>query len=252
MYWYLLISIWYLLHHLLKCIWYQMYLMIWYLLKCTNKVLDIIGVRETWLMKTTFLTSNINLHKLSFWIHNYWIYCWGGAILHIANHLSYKTHNDLNLYKANQLEFIFIEINDSKNNIIVGCLYGCYWLKEKHKPLLDKQSKKKNKPAFLLGDFNINSLNYHDHQPNNKCLDFLRSNSFIPHSLSKTLIDNIFSSMLSQEVISGNNNFLLLYLIICHNFHLFIMYFQTHLAQSQIFTGFEIRTSSHTKQTLAI
>ena len=48
--------------------------------------------------------------------------------------------------------------------------------------------------------------------PTNEFLDFLASNSIIPYILqstritnhSKTLIDNIFSNVLSYEAISGN------------------------------------------------
>ena len=39
-------------------------------------------------------------------------------------------------------------------------------------PLLDKLSKE-NKQVFLLGDFNINLLNYNDHQPTDEFLDSL-------------------------------------------------------------------------------
>ena len=71
---------------------------------------------------------------------------------------------------------------------------------------------KEQKQVFLLGDFNINFLNYNDHQPTNNFLDSLASNSFIPYILhptritshSKTLIDNIFSNFISPEIISGN------------------------------------------------
>ena len=69
--------------------------------------------------------------------------------------------------------------------------------------LLDKISKEQ-KQIFLLGDFNINLLNYNEHQPTNEFLDSLASNSIIPYTLqptritshSKTLIDNIFSNVL--------------------------------------------------------
>ena len=78
-------------------------------------------------------------------------------------------------------------------------------------PLLDKLSKE-NKRVFLLGDFNINLLNYNDHQPTDEFLDSLASNSFLPCFLqptrltshSKTLIDNILSNVTSHEVISSN------------------------------------------------
>ena len=49
--------------------------------------------------------------------------CAGGTLLYIANHLSYECHNDLNIYKKNELESIFIEIvNPKKSNIIVGVI----------------------------------------------------------------------------------------------------------------------------------
>ena len=71
---------------------------------------------------------------------------------------------------------------------------------------------KEQKQTFLLGDFNINLLNYNIHQPTNNFLDSLASNSTIPYimqptrltSHSKTLIDNIFSNILSSEIMSGN------------------------------------------------
>ena len=47
--------------------------------------------------------------------------------------------------------------------------------------LLDKISKEQQ--IFLLGDFNINLLNYNEHQPTNEFLDSLDSNSIIPYIL---------------------------------------------------------------------
>ena len=77
--------------------------------------------------------------------------------------------------------------------------------------MLEKVSMEQ-KQIFLLRDFNINLLNYNAHQPTNDFLDSLASNSIIPYILqptrltshSKTLIDNIFSNILSSEIISGN------------------------------------------------
>ena len=71
---------------------------------------------------------------------------------------------------------------------------------------------KKHKSMFLLGDFNVNLLNYNEHNQTNEFLDFLASNSFIPLILqptritihSNTLIDNIFSNVIEPDIISGN------------------------------------------------
>ena len=75
----------------------------------------------------------------------------GGALLYIANHLSYKYCHDLNVYKKNELESTFIETAKSrKANIIVGVIYrhlsmnltdcNCNYLRK----LLENISKNKN------------------------------------------------------------------------------------------------------------
>ena len=90
-----------------------------------------------------------------------------------------------------------MDLNDFNNNYLNN--------------LLDKVSKEQ-KSVFLLGDFNVNLLNYNDHNPTNEFLDSLASNSFVPYilqpsrltSYSKTLADNIFFNIISPEAISGN------------------------------------------------
>ena len=130
-------------------------------------------------------------------------------LLYIAGHLSYKPCPDLNIYKTNQLESTFIEIiNLQKSNIAIDCLD----FKNNYLNQIFEILSKEWKQIFLLGDFNINLLNYSDHQPANDFLDLLASNSFIAYILhptritihSKTLIENIFSNYISDEIISGN------------------------------------------------
>ena len=105
-----------------------------------------------------------------------------GTLLYIANHLSYKCRNGLNIYKNNELEPTFTEIvNPKKSNIIVGVIYrhpyldltdfNCNYLNK----LLENISKKQ-KSVFLLGDFNVNLLNYNKHNQTNEFLDSLASN----------------------------------------------------------------------------
>ena len=49
----------------------------------------------------------------------------GGNLIYRRNHVSYKTRNDIKIYKFFELiESTFIEIcNPKKTNIIVGCIY---------------------------------------------------------------------------------------------------------------------------------
>ena len=73
------------------------------------------------------------------------------------------------------------------------------------------RSSLKNKTP-LLGDLNVNLLNNNDYTPTNKFLDSLASNSVIPYILqptkitdhSETLIDNIFSNVITVDAVSGN------------------------------------------------
>ena len=142
----------------------------------------------------------------------------GGTLLYISNNLSYKPRNDLCIYKSTELEPTFNEIlSPKKTNVIVGCIYGHpnmdfnefndYYINN----LLDKLSKE-NKTVFLLGDFNIDLLNYDQHSLTNEFLDSLSSHMLLPHIVqptrirnnSKTLIDNIYSNVITPNNISGN------------------------------------------------
>ena len=130
----------------------------------------------------------------------------GGTLLYIANNLSYKCRNDLNIYEKNELESTFIEIvNPKKSNIKARVIYrhpsmdltdfNCNYLNQ----LLQNISKEQ-KSIFLLGDFNVNLLNYNEHNETNEFLDSIASKSFVPLILqptrktshSNTLIENIF------------------------------------------------------------
>ena len=77
--------------------------------------------------------------------------------------------------------------------------------------VMDKLTKE-NKTVFLLGDFNIDLLNYDQHSLTNEFLDFLSSQMLLPHIVqptrirnnSKTLIYNIYSNVITPNNISGN------------------------------------------------
>ena len=130
----------------------------------------------------------------------------------------YKPRNDLNSYKKSELESTFLKIvNPKKANIIYGMIYRhpsmdvTDFNQNYLNGLLDKVPKEE-KNIFLLGDFNINLLNYNEHRPTNNFLDSLGSSSLLLFILqltqltghSKTLIDNIFFNLISHDVISGN------------------------------------------------
>ena len=80
-----------------------------YLLKSTNKNFDIIAITETRTRKDISITNNLSLNNYSFGLTSTESSA-GSTLLYIANHLSYKPHNDLNIYKKSELEPTFIEV----------------------------------------------------------------------------------------------------------------------------------------------
>ena len=103
------------------------------------------------------------------------------------------------------------------NLLFVGIIYrhpskdftdfNCNYLNK----LLENISKEQ-KSIFLLRDFNVNRLNYNEHNQTNEFLDSLVSNLFIPLILKptritshfNTLVDNIFSNVIDPDIIPGN------------------------------------------------
>ena len=68
---------------------------------------------------------------------------------------------------------------------------------------------KEGKLLFIMGDFNVNLLNYESHNDTNDFINTMISHYLLPHILhptdhSATVIDNIFSNNTSYETISGN------------------------------------------------
>ena len=136
------------------------------MLKCTNKNFDIAAVSETRISKKTSLTSSINLNNYSLET-TLTESTAGGTMLYISDRLSYKPRIDLNMYKKNQLGSTFVEIINSKKK--EPCRLLC--LKHLNMDVLDfnslinqllDQISKEQKQIFLLGDFNINLLNYNE------------------------------------------------------------------------------------------
>ena len=143
-----------------------------------------------------------------------------GSLLYISNQYAFHPRKDLDfcMYQAKNLESVFAEIVlPKKTNIIVGSIY---WHPSmpidlfNHQfliPFLHKVSSE-NKQILLLGDFNINLLNPSDDSGVSSFVDILGSHLILPEILlptritnhCKTLIDNIFSTLIGISNVSGN------------------------------------------------
>ena len=84
---------------------------------------SVIGITESRLNKDIALLKNINLqnHNIQ---HTPTESNKVGSLIYISTDLSYKTRNDLKMYKSKELESTFIEIVNKKGtNTIAGCIY---------------------------------------------------------------------------------------------------------------------------------
>ena len=142
----------------------------------------------------------------------------GGTLLYISDNTNYKCRKDLQIYKEKLLESTFIEIiNPKQKNLIIGCIYKhpnlsiTEFNQNYIDPLLEKLSYE-DKSVILMGDFNINLLNYENENNVSEFLDGMCSNAFLPYITiptritprSRTLIDNIFYNGTIQNTTAGN------------------------------------------------
>ena len=87
-------------------------------LSCTKTKFDIIAIRETRITRQVSLLNNLNLNNYSFEFTPTETSA-GGTLLYIANHLSYKCRNDLNIYKKMNWNLLLLKLLTRENQILL-------------------------------------------------------------------------------------------------------------------------------------
>ena len=133
----------------------------------------------------------------------------GGVGIFLDNNIPYQIRSNLCLaYDVSECVFIEIdkEIFTRDKNIIVGVIYrppnSDLDAFNSSISLLLSELMQENKHCYIMGDYNINFLNYENHQRTAEFVDQLHSNSFDslinkPTRVKKhsaTLIDDIFTN----------------------------------------------------------
>ena len=187
------------------------------LLDIINRDINLIGITETRNKKGKGPNTNINLANYQI------VECQtesnkGGALLYISNKHDFVERADLQMYKTKELESVFVEIpNPTGKNYIVGCIYrhpnmDITEFIDIYLNRLFEKIKKEKKEIILLGDFNINLMNFENNKETNDYLELITTNSLIPLILkptritshSQTLIDNILTNITEKKVVAGN------------------------------------------------
>ena len=163
-----------------------------------------LGVTETWLKDSNVDSYNITDYNVE---HNYRLHKGGGGVsLFVKSDIDYYVKTDLTL-SNDFLETLFIEIpkcSYSLKNIIIGVIYrpptSDISVFNEYTDNILKTVKTEQKLCYIMGDFNVNLLNYEKH---NKTADFVNmmfSHSMLPiinkptrvTASSATIIDNIY------------------------------------------------------------
>jgi len=186
-----------------------------HLLLILDHPFDIIAITETRLQQQDSLID-ISISGYDF-LHTETHTTKGGAGIYIKDTIDYNILTNLNASLDNVCESMFIEIkNKNKKNLIVGSIYRHHTTIEKFRSdYMDETMKKilkTKKVAALLGDFNVNLLDYSKHTSTSEYYDNISSSGFRPlilqptrvTSRSSTLIDNIFINDLTCFSNGGN------------------------------------------------
>ena len=186
------------------------------LIRLLNHSFDVIGISETKMQRNAIQTTNIEIDGYDF-EQMPTETCFGGVALYIKKCYQEKLRHDLSQSVQTVGESIFLEIEQGKSkNILIGCFYRHHSsLSAFNEDFLSKtliQISKENKTCILLGDWNVNLLEYENHKDTEDFYELLSSYSFQPlilqptrvNARSATLIDNIFINDLAISSNGGN------------------------------------------------
>lgn len=189
------------------------------LLNSLDHNFKVLGISETRLTETS-IPHNIEINGFKTPYLTSTKASAGGTALYVSKDVESKPRKDLSsiAYSDKELESTFCElVFETQENIIVGCIYKHPTLRTDtftqnfFLPLLQKVCKE-NKRLVLLGDFNINLLEYGTSNLVNEFADSLHSYFLLPSislptritETSGTLIDNIFFTPSQYNTTSGN------------------------------------------------
>ena len=171
----------------------------------------VIGISETWLNNQN--SDLFSLPNYNFIENHRRARSGGGVGLYLSENVKYKDRSDLSIVDEN-MESIFIEImaeslNVSKN-VIIGVVYRPPGtdLKQFSDILSNMLNdiRSEHKMCYLLGDWNINLLNYDSHTLTTNVVDLFYSFGFMPlinrptriSNTTATIIDNIYTNAYSD------------------------------------------------------
>lgn len=184
-----------------------------------NTQFDVVAITETWLTEQNHeivgFPTYSHIYKCRETINEKGTTKIGGGVsLLVRSNLKFRELTEFTKSDTT-IECIFVEIEMTGRNVIVGCIYRPPGnnLKNFNEVISDTLGKlnKINSYVYLLGDYNINLLNVGSHSLTNEFIDIMFSSSFIPlinrptriTDDTATIIDNIFTNCHNTDHIAG-------------------------------------------------
>ena len=184
-------------------------------LSSTNTKMDIVAITETSEKDEIGFLNNVEIEGYDFY-HTASKSLKGGSAIYVNNKFNSIQRNDLEISNV-EFESTWIEIkNKNSKNIVTGSIYrhphnnstDFFQYLEK---CLSKLSKE-NKEVYICGDFNFDLLKIDTDSITQNFFNMLCSYSFLPNILqptrvtvnTATVIDNIFSNNIQDEMKCGN------------------------------------------------
>ena len=172
-----------------------------------NHDFTVIGLSETWLNDNDSDLYGLCGYKVIG--HHRVNRAGGGVAVCVQDHVCFKERPDLT-YFSEDCESVFIEVEkghqQQNSNVIIGVIYrppnhDISSFNDKMNSIVNVV-RRENKTCYLLGDYNIDILNYASHVHTAQFVDMMSSNGFLPlitrpsrvTATSATLIDNIFTN----------------------------------------------------------
>ena len=181
----------------------------------TGAAFEIIGLSETKDTIDSPISTNTDIPRYKF--HNAPSQSAAGGVgIYVKSSLKADKGLDLSTFTSD-FKTLWIEIQNTKSkNILFCCAYrhpssDIDKFNEHMQEIITKIENEK-KLVFIMGNFNINSLNYENHTPTSDFINTFFANHLQPLILqptkvtdsTSTLIDNIFSNDISNKVTMGN------------------------------------------------
>ena len=154
-----------------------------------NFKFNIIGLQEVWSLPESYDYSFTGYSKIEFNLrnNNSRVNCGGGVAFLIDEEVEYEILTDLSLFIPHTFESLFVKVKGPNNKFtVIGNIYRppSANINRFNEHLTDQLNKLKennlSRDLTLIGDFNINLLNYSKHNDTSNYVDLLLDNELLP------------------------------------------------------------------------